>query len=282
MSTRHAAFILALLSVAAVAPISGADQGTEPRERAFSGTYTLALGWSNDLPAQTAATSQGSVGLMAAVVTCGDSREQTNGLGGSCAPTFVDVGEVIDITVADVQAPEVRFMACVDGDNDGVCRPEFPNDSIYIEPCDDGDNTLTVQHTGKMGTLDVYILNGLASPCVPRQGSITGHVRRLPECSDLKDNDGDGATDYPFDPNCDSPFDDMERPPQCSDGIDNDHSGRVDWPSDPGCDSPNDDFEWSPECSNLKDDDGDGRTDWPNDPDCSSPDDNSERFVRVN
>ena len=38
------------------------------------------------------------------------------------------------------------------------------------------------------------------------------------ECSDRKDNDGDGEIDYPYDPGCDSPEDDDEYNPRCGDG----------------------------------------------------------------
>lgn len=271
-------FVIASLSMTALALPNVEGQDGAPERRSFSGSYSLALGWS-DFGTDSS--------LMAGVVTCGGNFDEgghshTTGLGGSCAPTFVDFGEIIHVEAFDVATPEVRFMACVDGDFDGVCRPEFPNDRIYIEPCNDGNNVLDVQHNGAFGVLDIYVLNGvLPTPCLPRQGSVWGWVERPPECSDLRDNDGDGAIDYPLDPDCDGPFDTTERPPQCRDGIDNDNSGRVDWPADPGCTDSEDDFEWSPECSNLKDDDGDGRVDGA-DADCSGPGDNSERVFRGN
>lgn len=267
------ALLLAGLSVSALVP-TGASHEHEGDEyaRAFEGSYNAGLGWA-DVSTQTA-----TPGLMAALVTCGERPEW----GGACAPTFADEGETIDVELEDASAPEVRFMACVDGDFDGICRPEFPADSIYIEPCTDGDNRLVVPHQGRMGLLDIYVLHGVAETCVPSTGILRGLVHRpRPECSDLRDNDRDGAIDYPLDPDCDSPFDNTERPPQCSDGQDNDNSGRVDWPSDPGCTGPDDDFEWSPECRNLRDDDGDGRTDTA-DSDCSSSNDTSERAFRFN
>ncbi|HEX2180158.1 MAG TPA: hypothetical protein VHL54_11675 [Actinomycetota bacterium] len=48
--------------------------------------------------------------------------------------------------------------------------------------------------------------------------------------------------------------------PECSDGIDNDGDGKTDFPADPECKSRDDDSE-APECSNGKDDDGDGKID---------------------
>ena len=97
-----------------------------------------------------------------------------------------------------------------------------------------------------------------------------------PECSDGIDNDGDGHTDWPADPDCSGGGGTTESPPppspECSDGIENDSDGLIDYPNDPGCDDPNDDTEDpNPQCSDGIDNDGDGLTDYPNDPDCSSP-----------
>jgi hypothetical protein len=64
----------------------------------------------------------------------------------------------------------------------------------------------------------------------------------IPECKDGIDNDGDGKTDYPADPDCDSKDDDSETP-ECSDGIDNDGDGKTDYPADPDCDSKDDNSE---------------------------------------
>ncbi|MBU0766232.1 DUF11 domain-containing protein, partial [Patescibacteria group bacterium] len=116
----------------------------------------------------------------------------------------------------------------------------------------------------------------------------------LPSCSDGKDNDNDGETDYPadkgcenendtsevsHDPDCDSPTDPTESATECDDGIDNDGDGETDYPDDPGCDDRDDDSERDPngpECDNGKDDDSDGETDYPDDPDCTDPNDDDE------
>jgi hypothetical protein len=60
------------------------------------------------------------------------------------------------------------------------------------------------------------------------------------------DNDGDGLTDFPNDPGCDSAADLLETnqpQPQCSDGFDNDNDGFTDFPNDPGCFSSTDNSE---------------------------------------
>lgn len=77
----------------------------------------------------------------------------------------------------------------------------------------------------------------------------------LPQCSDARDNDGDGLIDA-RDPGCLSgpggtfnPADNDETnaaAPQCSDGVDNDGDGRTDFPSDRGCSSRTDTTERTP------------------------------------
>ncbi|MBV8763221.1 MAG: hypothetical protein JO257_38410 [Deltaproteobacteria bacterium] len=107
------------------------------------------------------------------------------------------------------------------------------------------------------------------------------------QCSDGKDNDGDGLIDFPADPGCTSLEDDSEdsQPaPQCNDGRDNDGDGKIDYPDDPGCFAPNQDDEKDncpdgadcPQCGNGKDDDMNGLTDYPNDPGCTAASDTDE------
>jgi hypothetical protein len=115
------------------------------------------------------------------------------------------------------------------------------------------------------------------------------------DCSNGKDDDGDGATDFPADNGCASATDSSERPHdpgcsnpddnderdslnQCEDGIDNDGDGKTDFPADAGCSSPNDtDETGEPDCADGKDNDGDGWIDFPDDGGCSSKEDTSER-----
>ncbi|MDH5672731.1 MAG: MYXO-CTERM sorting domain-containing protein [Myxococcales bacterium] len=97
-------------------------------------------------------------------------------------------------------------------------------------------------------------------------------------CSDGIDNDGDGKTDFPDDPDCSSATDPEEAyTPACSDGVDNDSDGKTDFGSDPGCASLIDDDEsGTAACGDGVDNDGDGKTDFPDDPGCDSADDVNE------
>ncbi len=117
-------------------------------------------------------------------------------------------------------------------------------------------------------------------------GSSASSASPLPQCSDGKDNDGDGKRDFPADPGCFSASDESEadgpRLPQCSDNIDNDGDSLIDFPDDPGCADLDDAQELDrgdtvAACGDGKDNDGDGLTDFPADPGCSSPLDNSEK-----
>ena len=95
------------------------------------------------------------------------------------------------------------------------------------------------------------------------------------QCSDGKDNDGDGLVDAQ-DPGClddsgnwnpkkDSEINSDDGKPECSDGKDNDKDGYIDYPDDPGCTSKDDDSEndniTKPECSDGIDNDKDGKID---------------------
>jgi hypothetical protein len=108
-----------------------------------------------------------------------------------------------------------------------------------------------------------------------------------PQCSNGKDDDGDGRIDYAggladlMDPGCESDADNTEADvavlAQCADGIDNDADGVTDYPSDASCSSATDNDETNPpQCSDGIDNDAGGATDFPDDPGCSSATDNSE------
>lgn len=82
------------------------------------------------------------------------------------------------------------------------------------------------------------------APTAPEQTTPTPPAPPpVTECSDGKDNDGDGLVDLK-DPDCTSAQGKSEGPPpQCSDKIDNDKDGAVDFPADKQCTGPTDDDE---------------------------------------
>lgn len=93
------------------------------------------------------------------------------------------------------------------------------------------------------------------------------------QCSDVKDNDGDGQIDL-NDPGCDYAEDNNEKP-QCNDGIDNDGDGKIDL-DDAGCENIQDNDESNlPQCSDGIDNNGDGKIDIL-DPNCENAKDDSE------
>jgi formylglycine-generating enzyme required for sulfatase activity len=106
------------------------------------------------------------------------------------------------------------------------------------------------------------------------------------QCEDELDNDGDGFTDYPWDPGCTEADDLSESDPTlpCDDGADNDSDGALDYPADIGCKNPT----WStenPQCADgidNADNDDPPLADWDGagmgdpDPQCSAPWEKSE------
>ncbi len=95
------------------------------------------------------------------------------------------------------------------------------------------------------------------------------------DCSDGKDNDGDGKVDD-ADPGCitDQRENADEGKAKCGNGVDDDGDGKIDFPDDPQCIDANDDTEdgaTPPKCSDNRDNDGDGKIDFPFDPGCSAP-----------
>ena len=103
-----------------------------------------------------------------------------------------------------------------------------------------------------------------------------------PVCSNGRDDDGDGRTDFPADPGCSGPTEEDETgdpPPACANGQDDDGDTLVDL-ADPGCGSERDidesDDPAPPACANMNDDDADGYSDFPDDPGCGSEFDDDE------
>src|SRR3989344_6046634 len=99
-------------------------------------------------------------------------------------------------------------------------------------------------------------------------------IKSNPQCSDSKDNDGDGLIDYPNDKGCSDLTDDREKT-SCQDGKDNDNDGLIDL-NDPGCKGNEHEGSEKTSCQNGIDNDGDGLIDMA-DPGCSSVHDGSEK-----
>jgi hypothetical protein len=97
-----------------------------------------------------------------------------------------------------------------------------------------------------------------------------------PACSDGRDNDGDGKTDFSGrDSGCSSRMDTSERNAACSDKKDNDDDGETDL-SDDSCLSANDPSEKDVACSDGRDNDHDGKID-DDDDGCASANDPAEK-----
>lgn len=104
-------------------------------------------------------------------------------------------------------------------------------------------------------TLTANLYAALGETCTSPQECAPGQVCRVaaggtgmtcerPVCSDNRDDDMDGKTDFPDDPGCTTPDDMTEDDtcpgtgcPACADGMDNDTDNQTDYPADTSCTS---------------------------------------------
>jgi WD40-like Beta Propeller Repeat len=173
-----------------------------------------------------------------------------------------DTNGTLDVFVHDRQTATTELISVATGGeqaNDGSYQPGISADGRHVTFTSFASN-LIPGDTNEV--TDVFVRDRAGAPDVA--------------CSDGSDSDGDGATDYPADPGCNSLTDNNETNQQCNDGLDNDGDGVADHPSDPGCSSRTDNNETNPQCNDGLDNDGDGFTDHPSDRCCRSPTDNNE------
>ncbi len=171
---------------------------------------------------------------------------------------------------------------CRDGiDNDGDGLVDYPDDPGCYDEYDDfeGDATTECQD-GIDNDWDGYVDYPEDNGCYSSQDN--SELNPGKDCDDGWDNDGDGYIDYD-DPGCYSILDSSEHNPgiECDDGLDNDGDGKIDFPYDPSCDSLYDDdeteiFIYVYDCDDGLDNDGDGFTDYPSDTGCSGFSDDNE------
>ncbi|HVL90162.1 MAG TPA: hypothetical protein VM841_08015 [Actinomycetota bacterium] len=201
----------------------------------FGGHYTLGLGYmappgSPTLPSNATGIEEPVFGL----IVCENKDRQSptgmpgGGAGGQCPSVTVGTGDKVQVFVQDIKngSGEVSFAACVDTDYDGNCRPEDPDDYLHFYMCSGlpnpdgrGHSRLSFTHNGPPGPLAFFMMQQVdqTGMCGAVEGYLEGFVLTA-----------------------------TGQPPQCSDGRDNDGNGIADWPNDPGCSDPNDDFEWVP------------------------------------
>ena len=171
--------------------------------------------------------------------------------------------------------------ACSDGidnDGDGVADLEdsgchAAGDEVEGEPPGHEEGASQPCAAGGVGCVGPGDLRAAAAGDVssePGRVEIAG----TPPCSDGLDNDGDGLSDWPDDPDCEDADDRDEFRSSwtaaCADGVDNDGDGATDWPDDTDCAAQGARSEATPPpaCSDGLDNDGDGLVDAEADPGC--------------
>ncbi|MEK7560417.1 MAG: Ig-like domain-containing protein [Patescibacteria group bacterium] len=183
--------------------------------------------------------------------------------------------EVVVVTIADTDAtpPSVSLSAPVDGatisgasvavaanasDNTGVMGVQFwisgPTFSLVPFGAEDAAAPYGLIWDTTAGVDGAYTLLAVARDAAGNHATstpIAATVQNIipPQCSDGRDNDGDGLIDL-LDPGCANASDNDEinviiapppppppppPSPQCADGFDNDGDDLIDYPADPGC-----------------------------------------------
>jgi M6 family metalloprotease-like protein len=148
------------------------------------------------------------------------------------------------------------FVATARTDADGIASVNpvlpFPEGTYKLTVTSARAHGLAAARTGTL-----YEINPLVEPVFVAAPEFLPPVVAPPPqpvpkaCANGRDDDGDGAVDYPKDSGCaDSGDDDEADPPsppsalpECSDGIDNDDDSAVDYPKDEACTSPEDNSE---------------------------------------
>jgi serine/threonine protein kinase len=137
-----------------------------------------------------------------------------------------------------------KRAACADRrDNDGDGKTDYPRDRGCSSASDRNERNPRSPATPPPPPPPVTPRANPGVPATPAPitpPAVAPTTPRLAVCKDGVDNDRDGRTDYPADPDCSSPTDPAERVTACADGIDNDSDGKVDYPADPQCTSADD------------------------------------------
>ena len=126
-----------------------------------------------------------------------------------------------------------------------------------------------------------FVVDGYSTATGPYTISVSGKIQNGGSCEGVLAQSGALACGAGY--ACKGPMGSRTcQPGLCGDGIDNDGDGKTDFPFDPGCDSLGDDTEDNPAtlpvCGNNTDDDGDALTDFPADYGCSSAVATTEAF----
>ncbi len=162
---------------------------------------------------------------------------RANATRGSCVGEFRDMAEVVLVIRLDQPSDVVVETSGGDGDPYLFARRDCDDGGTEIACDDDGGNGLDsrIAMTGlARGTYFVFV-DGRRDGAITASVTITSNIT---ECSDEADNDDDALVDL-LDPGCTGPRDasevDPAVPPVCANGADDDGDGRTDYPADPEC-----------------------------------------------
>jgi hypothetical protein len=146
--------------------------------------------------------------------------------------------------------------------------------------CDEFDNTFTTTNQAA-GTYYLVVDGDFSGDQGPFTLDVSGKIKNHASCESVLAQSGALSCNIGY--ACKGAMGSRTcEQATCFDGMDNDGDGKTDYPFDPGCSSPADDDEMDPAtppvCSNTMDDDGDSLTDFPADYGCTAAGDTSEAF----
>ena len=207
--------------------------------------------------------------------TLAGTSNVTTSCGGPTVGAGPEVAYVITLDrpatlVATTDFPGTTFdtvlylrRACTDAATQLACSDDItpgtnPRSNITVSLAPGSYYLVVDAKTAGSGGAYVLIANlyvGLGESCIDPEDCAPGFVCRLvpgdteetcdrPVCSDMRDDDADGLTDYPVDPGCTTPADSTEEDPcpgagcpACGNGLDDDGDGQFDYPDDVSCTS---------------------------------------------
>ncbi len=139
-------------------------------------------------------------------------------------------------------------ISCQDGDTMTVTNLTAGNYFFVVDGWSTAQGAYTLNVAGTIangGSCESALAQSGAITCGANyacKGPTGNKTCQLAQCADGMDNNGDGKTDYPNDPGCQSSSDDAETTvcpgamcPVCSNGMDDDMDTKTDFPMDFGC-----------------------------------------------
>ncbi len=125
----------------------------------------------------------------------------------------IPLGTISPVTVTATLRYQTTTKEYVEFLRDQALENSFPAD------CIERSSGFPSRSRGEI-LYEMWTRHGRSAPVDMTSASASSNVSPVPaDCSDGTDNDGDGLVDYPHDPDCSTPEDDLEAPDADGDGV---------------------------------------------------------------